>query len=217
MLQQKKMLYELGIDDEEAEQKFQGGNHIKPVRRLLFRLCQELEMKDQAEVVEYMKTQLGSVPPLLMMESLFLHMMKIRNTEDLCGFVMECLKKMNRADLLNAFTHDKCGKVNCEIHMKQDDEDEEFYDQGTGLCVIINQKLFYTDASDPHATRLDDRLGTDRDRDELEVTFTLFGAECLIYNDLTHTELYETMEKAALQANNPKYFRVSVCVLWGGT
>ena len=216
MLQQKKMLYELGIDDEEAEQKFQGGNHIKPVRRLLFRLCQELEMKDQAEVVEYMKTQLGSVPPLLMMESLFLHMMKIRNTDFLCSFVMDCLKKMNRADLINIFTHDKCGKVNCEIHMKQDDDDEEFYDQGTGLCVIINQKLFYADASDPHATRLDDRLGTDRDRDELEVTFTLFGAECLIYNDLTHTELYETMEKAALQANNPKYFWVSVCVLSHG-
>ena len=78
LLQQKKMLYELGIDDEEAEQKFQGGNHIKPVRRLLFRLCQELEMKDQAEIVEFMKTQLGSVPPLLMIESLFLHMMKIR-------------------------------------------------------------------------------------------------------------------------------------------
>ena len=54
MLQQKKMLYELGIDDEEAEQKFQGGNHIKPVRRLLFRLCQELDMTDQAQVVEFM-------------------------------------------------------------------------------------------------------------------------------------------------------------------
>ena len=54
LLQQKKMLYELGIDDEEAEQKFQGGNHIKPVRRLLFRFCQELEMKYQAQVVEYM-------------------------------------------------------------------------------------------------------------------------------------------------------------------
>ena len=99
LLQQKKMLYELGIDDEEAEQKFQGGNHIKPVRRLLFRFCQELEMKDQAQVVEFMRTQLGSVPPLLMMESLFLHMMKIRNTEFLSGFVLDCLKKMNRACL----------------------------------------------------------------------------------------------------------------------
>lgn len=216
LLQQKMMLYQLGFDDEEAEQKFQAGNHIKPNRRLLFKLCQELEMKDQAEVVEYMKTELGSVPPLLMMESLFLHMMKIRNTEILCSFVLDCLKKMNRADLVNAFTHDKCEKVNCEIHMKLADDDEEFYDQGTGLCVIINQKLFYADASDPHATRLDDRLGTDRDRDELEVTFTLFGAECLIYNDLTHRELQEKLEKAALQANNPKYFWVSVCVLSHG-
>ena len=63
---------------------------------------------------------------------------------------------------------------------------------------------------------LDDRLGTDRDRDELEVTFTLLGAKCLIFNDLTHRELQETLEQAALQANNPKYFWVAVCVLSHG-
>ena len=125
LLQHKKMLYELGIDDEEAEQNFQGGNHIKPERRMLFNLCQDLEMKDQARVVEFMKTQLGSVPPLLMMESQFLHLMSKRNTESLCTFVMQCLNNMSRADLVNTFSHDKCGKAACEIHMRQDDA--EFY------------------------------------------------------------------------------------------
>eukprot|EP00092_Neocalanus_flemingeri_P063231 GFUD01076461.1.p1 GENE.GFUD01076461.1~~GFUD01076461.1.p1 ORF type:complete len:523 (+),score=152.86 GFUD01076461.1:49-1617(+) len=216
LLEHKKMLYELGIDDEEAQQRFQGGNHIKAERRLLFKLCQDLEMKDQAMVGQLMKTQLGSVPPLLMMESLFLHLMSVRNTESLCNFVMDCLKDMNRADLVNTFSHDKCGKATCEIHMKQDDTDDEVYEQGAGLCVIINQKIFNAEASDPHAIKLDDRLGTDRDRDELEVTFTLFGAECLIYNDLTHRELQDKLEQAALKANNPKYFWVAVCVLSHG-
>ena len=84
----KKMLYELGIDDEKAEQKFRGGNHIKPERRLLFKLCQDLGMKDQAMVAEFMKNQLGSFPSLMMMESLFLQLMSISNTEILCTFVM---------------------------------------------------------------------------------------------------------------------------------
>merc|ERR1712013_849328 len=168
LLEYKNILFQLGIDDEEAHPKFNDGCHIKPERRLIFKLCQELEMKDQAEVTEYMKRQLGSVPPLLMMESLFLHMMSNSNTESLCTFVLACLREMNRADLLNMFSHEKCGKTICEIHTKYSDEQEEFYDQGAGLCVIINQKIFYS--SDPHSARLDDRLGTDRDRDELEVT-----------------------------------------------
>jgi len=216
LLDQKKMLYDLGIDDEEAEQKFKDGTHIKPERRMLFRLCQDLEMKDQAMVVEFMKTQLGSVPSLLMMESLFLHLMNTRNSDSLCYFVKNCLNNMNRADMVNTFIHDKCGKPTCDIHVKVNDSDDEFYEQGAGLCVIINQKIFYTDPSYPNAATLEDRLGTDRDRDELEVTFTLFGAECLIYEDLTHTELKEKLEQAAIQANNTKYYWVSVCVLSHG-
>jgi len=216
LIEHKKMLYDLGVDDEEAEHKFKGGNHIKPERRLLFKLCQDLEMKDQAMIVEFMKTQLGSVPPLLMMESLFLHLMSTMNTEILCTFVLDCLQNMNRADLVNTFTQDKCGKTTCEIHMKQDNPDEEFYDQGAGLCVIINQKIFQADPYDPQAMQLDDRLGTDRDRDELEVTFTLFGAECLIYNDLTHRDLQKELQEAAIKANDPKYFWVAVCILSHG-
>jgi len=214
LLEYKMMLYQLGIDDEEAEQKFHDGSHIKSERRLLFKLCQQLEMKDQAQVAEHMKRQLGSIPSLLMMESLFLHMMSIQKTEILCTFVKACLNDMNRADLFNIFDHEKCGKTICEIHSKNIEEVDEFYEQGPGLCVIINQKIFYS--SDPHTASLDDRLGTDRDRDELEVTFTLFGAECFIRNDLTHTQLQEELENAAVQANNPKYFWVAVCVLSHG-
>ena len=53
----KKLLYDLGIDDEHAEQKLSGGIQIRPDRRLLFKLCQELEMKDQASLVQLFKVR----------------------------------------------------------------------------------------------------------------------------------------------------------------
>ena len=100
--------------------------------------------------------------------------------------------------------------------MKQDFVEEKIYEQGPGLCIIINQKNFFVDSSDPNATSMDDRLGTDRSKDKLEETFTLIGAECLIYNHLNHKELVEQMEEAGIQANNQKYFWVAVCVLSHG-
>ena len=48
----KKLLYDLGIDDEDAERKFHGGIQLKAERRLLFKLCQELEINDQARLVQ---------------------------------------------------------------------------------------------------------------------------------------------------------------------
>ena len=112
----KLVLYQLGIDEEEMDAKFHGGNHVKAERRLLFNLCQDLEMKDQAALVEYVKYQLGIVPPFLMMESIFLHMMSLKKTDYLCKFVIDSLKKIERADFLNNFIHDKCGDQNCEHH-----------------------------------------------------------------------------------------------------
>ena len=42
--------------------------------------------------------------------------------------------------------------------MKQDESDDKFYERGPGLCIIINQKIFYTNSSDPLATKLDDLI-----------------------------------------------------------
>ena len=212
----KLVLYQLGIDEEEMDAKFHGGNHVKAERRLLFNLCQDLEMKDQAALVEYVKYQLGIVPPFLMMESIFLHMMSLKKTDYLCNFVIDSLKKMEKADLLNNFIHDKCGDQNCEHHAVDDTNTDEYYDQGKGLCVIINQKIFKPDPLDPNASTLTDRLGTDKDRDALEVTFTLLEADCVIHNNLTDKELEEKLEQAALLANNPEYCWLSICVLSHG-
>ena len=48
----KQLLYDLGIDEEEAERKFQVGMQLKSLRKLLFNLCQELEMNDQARLIQ---------------------------------------------------------------------------------------------------------------------------------------------------------------------
>ena len=151
-----------------------------------------------------------------MMETQFLHLLMSNKSEPICQYVNSCLQQMQRADLVNVFEQDSCENPHCQIHIKKADTEEEYYEQGPGLCVIINQKIFYADPSHPHTHRLEDRLGTDRDRDELEATFTLFGTDCLIFNDLTHEEMLDKLELAALKANNQKYSWVSVCVLSHG-
>ena len=48
----KQLLYDLGIDDEKAEQKFQVGMQLKSLRKSLYNLCQELERNDQARLIQ---------------------------------------------------------------------------------------------------------------------------------------------------------------------
>eukprot|EP00092_Neocalanus_flemingeri_P063283 GFUD01076524.1.p1 GENE.GFUD01076524.1~~GFUD01076524.1.p1 ORF type:complete len:342 (+),score=54.50 GFUD01076524.1:694-1719(+) len=151
-----------------------------------------------------------------MMESHFLHLLLSCKEGPICPFVKSCLQMMQRADLVNIFEQDSCGKNTCKIHARKTETEEEYYDQGPGLCVIINQKIFYPDPSHPLATKLEDRLGTDRDRDELQATFLLFGADCLIFNDLTHEEMQDRLESAAEKAANAVYCWVAVCVLSHG-
>ena len=56
----KKLLFDLGVDDEDAERKFRGGLQIKAERRILFKLCQELEINDQARLVKLFKVHLNN-------------------------------------------------------------------------------------------------------------------------------------------------------------
>ena len=81
--------------------------------------------------------------------------------------------------------------------------------QGAGLCVIVNQKTF--------PTGLQDRLGTDRDRDELAATFTLFQGDVLIYDNKSAKDMMVDLKLAAHKADsNPSYRWVVVCVLTHG-
>lgn len=102
--------------------------------------------------------------------------------------ILLCLIPPCSADLEASFLKLGAGVCSCPKHAQEkikdtvvvrEFPDTEFYrtvgghqqthhhhPQGPGLCVIVNQKTF--------SSGLQDRLGTDRDRDELEATFTLF-------------------------------------------
>jgi len=216
----KKLLYDMGIDDEQAEEKFQSGVQLKADRRLLFKLCQELEMNDQARLLQCFQDTLAqsgqTVLRVSMMESHFLHLLMQNQLKPFCFYIQSCLHLMQRADLIHIFEQGFCGNRDCPVHMKKVNSEDEYYEQGPGLCVIINQKLFYEDKSHPDAQKLDDRLGTDIDRNELEATFLLFGADIIIFNDLTHEEMIKSLESAAERANHKKYSWVAVSVLSHG-
>ena len=69
--------------------------------------------------------------------------------------VVESLQTMKRADLETFYSAQTCTSSACTVHQRRAPV-TPCYDQGEGLCVIINQKLF------KKGTKLDDRLGTDR-------------------------------------------------------
>ena len=67
----------------------------------------------------------------------------------------------------------------------------------------------------PHS--LQDRLGTDRDRDELAATFTLFQGDVLIYDNKSAKDMMVDLKLAAHRADsNPARHWVVVCVLTHG-
>jgi len=218
----KKVLYDLGIDDEDAEKKFCGGAQLKGDRRLLFTLCQELEMNDQARLLQFFQDQLAqygqTVLPVSMIESQLLHLLLQKQLMTVfCEFIEKCLQCLQRGDLQQIFLQGPCGKSGCQVHSRnKDSTEEEYYKQGQGLCVIINQKKFYKDRHHPYSQQLDHRLGTDIDRNELEATFLLFGADIIIKDDLTHQEMLDELEIAADKANTHNYAWVTVCVLSHG-
>jgi len=218
----KKVLYDLGIEDEDAEKNFSVGAQLKADRRLLFTLCQELEINDQARLVQCFQNELAQygqcVLPVSMMESQFLHLLLQKQLSPVfCQYIDSCLQRLQRGDLQQIFLQGTCGNSGCQVHSKiKDTTEEEYYKQGPGLCVIINQKKFYKDRHHPHSQQLEHRLGTDMDRNELEATFLLFGADIIIKDDLTHQEMLEELELAAIKANTQNYSWVTVCVLSHG-
>jgi hypothetical protein len=155
-----------------------------------------------------------------MMETQLLHLMDVGMLGvDLCNNITDYLRELLREDSLAAIVDpvNRQTPDNPTISSWHDPTRslEDHYEMGPGLCIIINQKTFYVD-NDPSATKLDDRLGTDRDRDEFEATFTMFGAEVVIHDNLDHKQLDQALNQAAKKANNKKYYWLVVCILSHG-
>jgi len=146
------------------------------------------------------------------MEVLMFHLLEERTMEEVCQILVESLRSMNRGDLETFYTSHHCGSPTCSIHRKKS-QSNNYYDQGEGLCVIINQKLF------KEGSMLDNRLGTDRDKEELMITFTLLGVQpedMCVYDDLTAAEIREKLEISSQKSNHKNYAWLTVVVLSHG-
>ena len=93
---------------------------------------------------------------------------------------------------------------------------EEFYARGPGLCIIINQELFYADSNIPQATVETERQATDKDKEKLKSIFSCFGGKVLTFENLTREELEDKLKAAAVTADDPEYCWVALCILSHG-
>jgi len=188
---QLRLVINLGVQAESREELDAAleGSHVRNSRKLLFRLSDSLSSKDSQKLACHLKGESTAF-----LEIVYLELIKEQQgNEVLCPRVLKAIHGMGSADLEASFLKLGAGVCSCPKHAQEkikdtvvvrEFPDTEFYrmvgghkqthhyhPQGPGLCVIVNQKTF--------SSGLQDRLGTDRDRDELEATFTLFQVSSL--------------------------------------
>ena len=191
-------------------------SQVSANKRLLYNLMENLATEEQVLLSEQLHSDLGSLgtihSPVKTMETLLLHLMSSRSIGEVCSLLLKSLLAMDQQELVSVFHSLPCGSPDCSVHVSRTDSRVPYYDQGSGLCVIINQKRFTPED-------LPNRLGTDRDVDELKITFTLLGVaeqDLLVFHDLTDTEILSSLETAATRANSPELAWIAVVVLSHG-
>jgi len=213
---QKRLLYDLGVEDVSGETSLAQTRCIKSNRRMLFLLAEKLITKEAAQLVSFLQREQVLVHSPTLEVSL-LDLMVKRKSEELCSPIHAALQSMERGDLLTHFLSLGSSSSNpcpCSLHTElaasppRDFPETDYFKQGRGFCVIVNQKTF--------TCGLQDRLGTDMDRDELAATFTLFDAELMVTDNLPAERMKDYLSLAARKANDPSFHWVSVCILSHG-
>ena len=207
------LYYDFNLELEQIR-RLGDNSQLSAHKRLLFNLMESLETEDQVLLSQQLHSYLvGSIhSPVKTMETLLLHLMSSRSVEDVCSILLKSLLAMDRPDLVSVLQSSSCNSPACSVHLSGPEASLPYYDQGPGLCLIINQKLFT-------APDLTNRLGTDRDLEELKITFTLLGVaerDLLVFHDLTDSELMASLEAAASRANRPELAWLAVVVLSHG-
>jgi len=222
LIGRKGLVYELGVTGEEEMDETLVGSYVKSSRRLLLQLAECLDSKGAVALASILSKEAAYSGSL---EVLFLSLIVMGGEggipEILCHKIEEALLQMKSVDLLEQFHKIGAEICSCDIHVRVDKQhkentaiedfpETEYYPRGHGLCVIVNQKTF------PEG--LQDRLGTDRDRDELEATFTLFQADVLKWDNLSAKDMLEHLSLARTRANSSMYDYkwLAVCVLSHG-
>jgi len=223
LIGRKRLVYELGVKGEDEMEETLVGSYVKASRRLLFQLAECKDAKGAtalASILSKEATYSGALEVLFL--SLIMAEASSPSAEVLCHKIEEALQQMKSMDLLLQFHKMGSEICACDIHVRIDNQQKmentaiedfpetEYYPRGRGLCVIVNQKTF------PEG--LQDRLGTDRDRDELEATFTLFQADVLKWDNLSAKDMLDHLSLAKARANSSKYDYkwLAVCVLSHG-
>jgi len=205
------LYYDLELDVDKEERQLEEAHSIPGVRLLLFQLIENMDSMDQSLFIEKLKMHYPSLQGAKMLETVLLDLMANATEESICEIVHKSLVSMGRADLLEIFTsHPACpASMSAAKNVGAD-----FYSRGPGLTLVINQREFIDRA-------LEERKGTDRDKDELIATFSLLGvrqADLLVAEDLSDNEIREKLEMCSRKANQPKsdYAWLAVVILSHG-
>jgi len=211
----KQLFVDLGIDIEEEEKELEEAGKIDERKLMLYNFAENLESAEQEELIGRLQELHPSLQKAKMMETVLLQLLhEVEEIDIICQMLVRCLENMDNAGLYlkKSLQEKECGSKTCPVHAL---DRTGTYTRGPGICIIINQKIFSKRNSD-----LEDRHGTDKDRDDLIVTFTLLGvkAEDLkVYNDLTDTQMREKIEAVAKMADTrPDCAWVSVVILSHG-
>jgi len=197
----KKQLHvDLEINIEEEEKELEEAGKIDDKKLMLYNFAENLESSEQEELIEKLQEMYPSqqIQKAKMMETVFLQLLlQVKEIDIICQMLVACLDNMDNGFFLKKSLQEKeCGSKTCPVHALARTES---YPRGPGICIIINQKIFSKRNSD-----LEDRHGTDKDRDDLRVTFTLLGVkpkDIWVFDDLTDTEMREKIEAVAKMAD----------------
>ena len=211
----KKLLnFDLGINIEEEEKELEEAGMIDEKKLMLYNFAENIESAEKEELIRGLQELHPPLKNAKMMETVLLQLLEeVKDIDTICPMLVTCLENMdNGLGLKKSLLERECGSKTCPMHALAK---TEMYQKGPGICIIINQKIFRERNRD-----LEDRHGTDRDRDDLRVTFTLLGVEredLMVYNDLTDTQMREKIEAVARLADaRPDCAWVSVVILSHG-
>jgi len=201
-------LERLGIPPQEAEKVFEN-SYLDPWALKLYMRCRETTLKEQKQLEENL--EINTRYSVLEAQLLFYiseHKIKLE----------ECHTRVEQ--LFTQFIQPPLpSRVGGGGSSTQ-------YSRGPGFVLIINQKQFYWDKSNPESRRgrdgcgLENRLGTDMDRDRLKIAFTYLGAsQFRIYNDLNTASVDKALDDTVRYLNEKSgdFSWVCVCFLSHGS
>ncbi|XP_018319384.1 caspase-8 isoform X2 [Agrilus planipennis] len=125
----------------------------------------------------------------------------------------------SRRSSVSASSENDCNSRNRKI--SNSDLSYKINEYRPGVCLIIDQENFYTECDQNlkdlllHDEKLEDRVGTEKDKVLLKETFKAFGFTVYIEKNKTHAEIITVIEQVVMKITDES--SLFVCVLSHGT